>query len=176
MEGLIAGLEQRLAPSAQGATRPAARRFDVAEVQKRVWVTRKDVHIDRIACAWLIRRFVDPKAVLKFVAARGYTPAARELRFDMFDAEFTHDGDLCSFEVMLRDLGLDEPALRAVAEVIHDVDLKDGKYGRAETPGVDHLIAGLAAARADDEERVQQGSAILDALHAYFAGQKRRRA
>ena len=176
VEGLIAGLEQRLAPSQPAGARPAARRFDVADVQKRVWVTRQDVHIDRIACAWLIRRFIDPKAVLKFVPGRGYAPAARELRFDMFDAEFTHDGDLCSFEVMLRDFGLDEPPLRAVAEVIHDVDLKDGKYGRAETAGVDHLIAGLAAARADDETRVQQGGAIFDALHAYFAGQKRRRA
>jgi hypothetical protein len=76
---------------------------------------------------------------------------------------------------MLRDFGLDEPPLRAVAEVIHDVDLKDGKYGRAETAGVEHLIAGLAAARADDDARVEQGGAIFDALHAYFAGQKRRR-
>jgi hypothetical protein len=175
VEGLIAGLEQRLAPTPPGGTRAAARRFTVADVQKRVWVTRTDVHIDRIACAWLIRRFIDPKGTFKFVPARGYAPAARELRFDMFDAEFTHDGDLCSFEVMLRDFGLDEPALRAVAEVIHDVDLKDEKYGREETPGVDHLIAGLAAAQPNDEARVEQGTAIFDALHAYFAGQKRKR-
>jgi hypothetical protein len=176
VEGLIAGLEQRLAPTPPGGTRAAARRFTVADVQKRVWVTRKDIHIDRIACAWLIRRFIDPKATFKFVPARGYTPAAQELRFDMFDAEFTHDGDLCSFEVMLRDFGFDEPALHAVAEVIHDVDLKDGKYGREETPGVDHLITGLAAAHADDDARVEHGSAIFDALHAYFAGMKKRRA
>jgi hypothetical protein len=176
VEGLIAGLEQRLAPSRPEGARSAARRFDVADVQKRVWVTRTDIHIDRIACAWLIRRFIDPQAVLKFVPARAYTPAARELRFDMFDAEFTHDGDLCSFEVMLRDFRLDDPALRAVAEVIHDVDLKDGKYGRAETAGVEHLIAGLAVARADDDARVEQGGAMFDALHAYFAGRKRRRA
>ena len=176
VEGLIAGLEQRLAPSRPEGARPAARRLRVDDVQKRVWATRTDIHIDRIACAWLIRRFIDREAVLKFVPARGYEPAARELRFDMFDAEFTHDGDLCSFEVMLRDFGLDEPALRAVADVIHDVDLKDGKYGREETPGIDHLVAGLAAAHADDEARVEQGSAIFDALHAYFAAQKRRRA
>ena len=175
VEGLLAGLEQRLTPSPAQDARPAPRRFRAADVQKRVWVTRTDVHIDRIACAWLIRRFIDPKATFKFVPARGYAPAARELRFDMFDAEFTHDGDLCSFEVMLRDFGLDEPALRAVAEVIHDVDLKDGKFGRGETAGVDHLIAGLANAQADDDARVEQGSAIFDALHAYFAGQKKRR-
>jgi hypothetical protein len=175
VEGLIAGLEQRLAPSPPAGSRPATRRLSVADVQTRVWVTRQDVHIDRIACAWLIRRFIDPKATFKFVPAPGYTPAARELRFDMFDAEFTHDGDLCSFEVMLRDFGLEEPALHAVAEVIHDVDLKDGRYGREETPGVDHLIAGLAAAHAADDARVEHGSAIFDALHAYFAGRRKRR-
>ena len=72
-------------------------------------MTRKGIHIDRIACAWLIRRFIDQNATFKFVPARGYSPAPRELRFDMFDAEFTHDGDLCSFEVMLRDFGLRDP-------------------------------------------------------------------
>jgi len=137
-----------------------------------IWATRRHVHVDRTACAWLVRRFVDPEAAFKFVPARGYTPAARELRFDMFDAEFTHDGDLCSFEVMLRDFGLDDPALHAVAEVVHDVDLKDAKFDREETRGVDHLIAGLAWANAGDEERVAQGSAVFDALYAYFGRRK----
>ena len=173
VEGLLAGLEQRLSPSPARDAKPTPRRFRAADVQKRVWVTRTDVHIDRIACAWLIRRFIDPKAVFKFVPARGYVPAAREIRFDMFDAEFTHDGELCSFEVMLRDFAFDEPALRAVAEVVHDVDLKDGKHERPETPGIDHVIAGLAAAYPEDEARIEHGSAIFDALHAWFAGRKR---
>ena len=93
----------------------------IADVQGRTWVTRTGVHIDRIASAWLIRRFVDPAARFKFVPARGYGSEPDELRFDMFDAEFTHDGDLCTFEVLLRDFDLADPALRALGEIVHDV-------------------------------------------------------
>ena len=171
VEGLVAGLEQRAAP-ARPARAPAARRMAVADVRRRTWVTRKGIHIDRIACAWLVRRFIDPEASFKFVAPRGYVPGARELRFDMFDAEFTHDGDLCSFEVMLRDFGLDDPALHAVAEVVHDVDLKEAKYDREETRGIDHLVAGLAWAEVGDEERLARGSAIFDALYSWFGRRK----
>jgi hypothetical protein len=86
----------------------------------------------------------------------------------MFDAEFTHDGDLCSFEVMLRAFGLADPALHAVGEVVHDVDLKDAKFARDETPGIDHLIAGIAWLHAEDEARLQHGSAVFDALYNYY--------
>jgi hypothetical protein len=171
-EGLIAGLEQRVSPSRLKSDAKSPSRLEIADVQERTWVTRKGVHIDRIACAWLIRRFIDPKATLKFVVARGYTPGPRELRFDMFDAEFTHEGDLCSFEVMLRAFEIDEAALHAVAEVVHDVDLKDPKFDREETRGVESLIAGLAWMHADDETRVEQGGAIFDALYSYFARRK----
>ena len=67
----------------------------------RTWVTRHGVHVDRMASAWLIRRFIDPQARFKFVAARGYRPEPGELRFDMFEAEFSHEGDRCSFEVLV---------------------------------------------------------------------------
>ncbi|HJQ84627.1 MAG TPA: chromate resistance protein ChrB domain-containing protein [Candidatus Binatia bacterium] len=171
-EGLIAGLEQRLSPSRPETAPTTARRLAIADVRKRTWVTRKGVHIDRIACAWLIRRFIDPDASFKFVVARDYRPVPGELRFDMFDAEFTHDGDLCSFEVMLRAFALDDAALRAVAEVVHDVDLKEEKFAREESRGIESLLAGLAWLHADDESRVERGAAIFDALHAYFARRK----
>jgi hypothetical protein len=174
VEGLVASLEQRAAP-ARPARAAAPRRMAVADVRRRSWVTRKGIHIDRIACAWLIRRFIDPEASFKFVPPRGYEPNARELRFDMFDAEFTHDGDLCSFEVMLRDFGLDDPALHAVGEVVHDVDLKEAKYDREETRGIDHLVAGLAWAEAGDEARLARGSAIFDALYSWFGRRKNAR-
>jgi hypothetical protein len=112
-EGLIArprGAHRPRSRERGEATR--ARALTIAQAQKRTWVTRKGIHIDRIACAWLIRRFIDEQPTFKFVPARGYTPAPRELRFDMFDAEFTHDGDLCSFEVMLRPFALKDQALR----------------------------------------------------------------
>jgi hypothetical protein len=174
-QGLIAGLEQRLAPSRPASVSRTASRLTIADVQKRTWVTRTGVHIDRIACAWLIRRFIDRDASFKFVPARGYSPAPRELRFDMFDAEFTHDGDLCSFQVMLRAFAIDDAALHAVAEVVHDIDLKEEQFGREQTRGIESLIAGLAWMHADDETRIDAGAAIFDALYTYFSRRKSRR-
>ena len=172
-EGLIAGLEQRISPARGARAAAPASTLTRAEVRKRTWVTRKGIHIDRIACGWLIRRFLDQDATFKFVPARGHTPAAGELRFDMFDAEFTHDGDLCSFEVMLRAFALEEDAaLRAVAEIVHDVDLKVSTFNREETPGVDHLIAGIAGLHADDTARLEHGTSVFEALYHYF--QRRR--
>jgi hypothetical protein len=134
----------------------------------RVWVTRAGLHIDRLASAWLIRRFVDADARFKFVADRNYKPAAGELRFDMFEAEFTHEGELCTFEVLIARLGLDDPALGPVAEIVHDIDLKDGKYGREETAGIDRLILGIAQQHRDDMERIAAGSAVFDGLYEFF--------
>jgi len=172
-EGLIAGLEERIAPEprASEATRSASP-LTIAQAQKRTWVTRKGIHIDRIACAWLIGRFIDEQPTFKFVPARGYTPAPRELRFDMFDAEFTHDGDLCSFEGMLRAFALKDQALRALAEVVHDVDLKDEKFDREETAGIEHLIAGIAWSHGEDEARLRHGGAVFDALYTYYLRRK----
>jgi hypothetical protein len=82
----------------------------------RTWVTRQGVHVDRIASTWLIRRFIDEKAAFKFVPAKGYIQAG-ELRFDMFDAEFTHIGDRCTFEVLILAADLNDPALQAIAEI-----------------------------------------------------------
>jgi len=163
-EGLVADLErQMLAPSV--AAPPTTRRD---ELRGRTWVTRNGVHIDRIASAWLVRRFVDPDVRFKFVPARRYRPEPGEVRFDMFEAEFTHEGDLCTFEVLLARLGLEEPALRPIAEIVHDVDLKEGKFGRPEAVGIDHLIAGIAMAYRDDGERLARGAAVFDALYEYL--------
>src|SRR5215468_3178057 len=125
-EGRVSGLESRLRPPGPASgKREKGGHGGVAALRGRVWVTRKGIHVDRIASAWLIRRFIDPDAELKLVPSRGYQAAPGELRFDMFDAEFTHDGDLCTFEVLLRDFGLRGPGLSAIAEIVHDVDLKE---------------------------------------------------
>jgi hypothetical protein len=171
VEGLLSDLEGRLAP-ASGA-RPGARAVRRAEeVRKRVWVTRTGIHVDRIASAWLIRRFIDPEARFKFVPSKGYSPQKNELRFDMFDADFTHDGELCTFEVLLRDFGLADPALQPLAEIVHDIDLKHDKFARPEGAGVDHLIAGIAWTQPEDEGRLAQGTAVFDALYGYFRRRK----
>jgi hypothetical protein len=170
--GLIAGLEQRLSPERSSAPGIAPRSLAASAAKGRTWVTRKGIHVDRMACAWLIRRFIDQDAAFKFVTARGYAPAPGEIRFDMFDAEFTHEGDLCSFEVMLRAFELKDPALHALGEIVHDIDLKDGKFERDETPGVDHLIAGIAWLHAEDAARLEHGAVLFDALHHFFQRRK----
>ncbi len=140
-----------------------------ASLAGKTWVTREHVQIDRIASAWLIRRFIDPGARFKFVPGRAYAPRANELRFDMFEGEYTHVGDRCTFEVLLQRAGLDDAALSAIGEIIHDIDLKDGKYGREETAGIRTVMAGIAGAHPDDEQRLARGAAVLDDLYGYFS-------
>jgi hypothetical protein len=172
-DGLVLGLEQAL--SEQTVEPLPYERSPMRATEKlkdRVWVTRIGVHVDRIACAWLVRRFIDERASFKFVPPKGYAPEANELRFDMFDAEFTHEGDRCSFEVLRTRAGLDDPALTAIAEIVHDIDLKDEKFAREEAPGIKTLINGICADTRDDDERLIRGAAIFDDLYAVF-GRKR---
>ena len=139
----------------------------------RTWVTRSDVHVDRIASAWLIRRFIDPKA--RFVFGE---PKAGMVRFDMFEGEYTHEGDRCTFETLLKRFGLDnDAALRAIGELVHDLDYKDEKFARQETAGFERMIAGVINGHAKDAARIARGAELLDTLYASFpAAQQRRRA
>jgi len=129
------------------------------------WVTRASPHVDRIACAWLVRRFIDARARFKFVK-EPYSPRKGEFRFDMSDGEFTHFGDWCSFETFLHRLGLKEPALTEMAEIVHDIDLKDKKFGRLEASGVSRIILGLCRTHQKDGMRIQAGMSVFDALYA----------
>lgn len=167
-EGLVSGVETRIRNKRLGikANRAAITRRE--ELRGKTWVTRKGIHVDRMASAWLIRRFIDSGARFKFVPAKGYKPLPDELRFDMFEAEFTHEGDRCSLEVLIERTGLNESALGPIAEIVHDIDLKDSKFGRQETPGIERLIAGIAMAHKDDETRLTRGEAVFDDLYEYF--------
>jgi hypothetical protein len=142
-------------------------------LRNRTWVTRQGVYADRIASAWLIRRFIDPQARFKFVSGKGYRPKQDELRFDMFEAEFTHEGDKCTFEVLLDRCGLKDAALRAIAEIIHDIDLKDAKFGRSEVAGIRTLIEGIGAATSDDTQRIARGTEVFNDLYEYFRKKRR---
>ncbi len=176
-DGLVSGLEARLQREDTAVTTertdggPAAT-GEPGRLKDRVWVTRQGVQIDRIASAWLIRRFIDQAARFKFVPGTGYAATAGELRFDMFEGEFTHRGDRCTFEVLLAEAGLDDPALGAIGEIIHDIDLKDGKYGREEAAGIRTLIAGIASSHNDDNQRLERGGAVFDDLHRSFADKR----
>ena len=167
-QGLTSGLEARLHPAGPGMRSATPAKARPEDFRGYTWVTRKGIHVDRMASAWLIRRFVDPDARFKFVPARGYKVQSRELRFDMFEAEFTHEADHCTFEVMIDRLGLADPALRPIAEIVHDIDLKDSKFARPESAGIDRLIAGVAMAHKDDEARLARASAVFDDLYEYF--------
>jgi len=138
----------------------------------RTWVTRQDVHVDRIASAWLIRRFIDPEARFKFVPARGYSPKRGELRFDMFEAEYTHIGEDCTFQTLVRQFDLREVGLRAIGEIVHDIDCKDDRFNRPETAGVSGLIGGIVKAHETDQTRIERGAAALDDLYAFFRKQR----
>jgi hypothetical protein len=129
-----------------------------------VWVTRSGIKVDRMASAWLIRRFVDPDAAFRWVPGRSHVPAAGEARFDMVEAEFGHEGDECTFEVLVRRNGLTDPGLGPIAQMVHDIDVKDGRYGRPETEGFAMTIDAIAAAHPDDDVRLERASAWLDDL------------
>jgi hypothetical protein len=158
---------------ADQARRRSRRRIPVVTSRPRgaTWVTRKGVHVDRIGSAWLIRRFIDPVARFKFVNGAGYTPSKGEIRFDMFEAEFTHIGASCTFEVLMHAFGLDRNrALTAVAEIVHDIDCKDDSFGREETPETDEALRELYSRYASDDARLEHGAVLFDNLYAMFGG------
>jgi hypothetical protein len=130
-----------------------------------VWVTRRNVFVDRIASAWLIRRHIDPKAHFKFVDD-DYSPADGEIRFDMYGGEFTHIGDACTFEVLASTFVAHDPAIAMIAEIVHDIDLKDERYGRAEAAGLDLALAGMCATTDSDPDRLAKGAHLFEWLCA----------
>jgi hypothetical protein len=166
LEALLAEVEARLQPPAEppGATDSEAQ----PQVRGAVWVTRKNIHVDRIASAWLIRRFIDPEARFKFVPGKGYLPQRGELRFDMFEAEYTHEGDRCTFETLISRFEVTDPALKPIAEIVHDIDVRDGKFNRPEAPGIERLVTGIAISRPEDEERIAAGATVLEALYQTY--------
>ena len=133
----------------------------------KIWVTRRGIHIDRIASAWLIRRFLDSKARFRFIDSK--EPRRKgELRFDMVDGDFTHEGDRCTFETLLARAGIRDRSLVEIAQIVHDVDLKDEKFGRAEAAGIERLVTGLILANPQDEARLERGLLLLDELYQSF--------
>jgi hypothetical protein len=174
-EDAVERLESRLRTATRSGSRGRARPSPVgalvqrSDVRKHTWVTREGLFVDRMASAWLIRRFIDADASFAFVSAKGYLPKPGELRFDMYEAEFTHEGDRCTFETLVARFGLQaNAALRAVAEIVHDIDVKDAKYARVEGPGVARLVAGIAARYPGDRDRLAHGTAAFDALYEAF--------
>ena len=150
----------------RGLHRPEAASVVTSEFRGRRWITRRGIKVDRTACCWLIQRFIDADAEISFVDPNQYVHREGEIRFDMFEGEITHEGDRCSFEVLSERCNLRAPALAAVAEIVHDLDLKDTKFGRPETAGVAAMLEGLALRHQDDQQRMKEGLVIFDSLYA----------
>ncbi len=154
-------IEQAL-ESHQAAGAPVASAAIAAYRGKR-WVTRPHPHVDRLACAWLIRRFINPKAVIRYAPTAG----AGEVAFDMPRAAFGHRGNLCTFEVMARAFGLDDAGLRGIAQIVHEIDLLDGRYARPETAGIEAVLRGWTLSDADREAH---GVVLFEGLYAALSG------
>lgn len=167
-ETALRDLETTLIESRATEQTAPAKGGGLAGLTGKTWVTRKNVYVDRIACAWLIRRYADPEARFKFVDSGRYSPGPEEIRFDMAEAEYTHVMDKCSFEVMVERFGLTDPALIQVTKIIHDIDLKESVFGLPETAGILALLDGITATTDDDLERIDRASAVLDGLLAFF--------
>jgi len=163
VEREMARLERRTKQRPAGPNAVSAR-----ELRGRTWVTRSDPHVDRLASAWLIRRFVDPRARFRFVDAKAGRLKPRELGFDMPGGAFTHEGARCTFEVLLQRLGLADPALAEVAQIVHDIDLKDEKFARPETDGVRSVLAGLYRTTPENARRLERGLLLFDDLYQSF--------
>jgi hypothetical protein len=132
-----------------------------------LWVTRPKPHIDRTACAWLIRRFIDPEASFAFApdpagaAGLGGTP------FDMRGVELGHHEGRCSFETILQKYRIRDAALDEIAAMVHDADLDDDRFRSPEAPGLDAIIRGLGLVIQDDHELLRYAEVIYDGLYAW---------
>jgi hypothetical protein len=134
------------------------------------WVTRPRPHVDRLACIWLIRRFINPAAVIRYAT----TPEPDEVAFDMREGAFGHRGNLCTFETMLSAFGLEDPNLQPMGEIIHEIDLRDGRYVHPETVGIDAVLKGWLLAGLADAELEAHGVALFEGLYADLSRRTRR--
>src|SRR5262245_486372 len=160
VEVLLRKLEQ-IPPRA----RPQAR-IDQRDFLGRIWLTRPHPEIDRVGSAWLIRKFIDPKA--KFIFGVKRPPSQRMITFDMLEGDFSNDGDDCTFETLIRRFEIKDKAARKIAEMIHDADLDDDKFQRSECFGIDRVLKGWAKQGLPDKEILRRGFECFDALYAFL--------
>ncbi len=136
------------------------------------WITKCNVYVDRMASAWLIKRFIDNTASFKFLKDTHYEPAENELRFDMREAEYTHQGDMCTFEVLAQTFCPQEIGLKQIAKLIHDIDLKDDSFGLPETAGIHAILDSIVATTSDDHKRIELATTIFDGLLTNYSIKK----
>jgi hypothetical protein len=151
-------------PESARRSEPPAPALDLGKLRGRRWVTRPRPHVDRIASAWLIKRFIDADA--QFVFAPPADFPADAIPFDAPGVELSHHGEDCTFETLVKRVRLRDRRLARLAEVVHEADLRDGKYAHEEARGIDVAIRALLAASADDHQVLAQGLALFEGLYA----------
>ncbi len=165
VERLRETVDRRLRPP-EPAVRTAPVRPEA--FRRRRWVTRPRPHVDRLASAWLIKRFIDPDAEFLFAAPADFPPDA--VAFDAPGAELSHQGEDCTFEALVQRFALRDRRLRDLAEIVHDMDLRDERFQREEARGLDLAIRGLLATFKDDHQVLAQGMILFDGLYATVGG------
>jgi hypothetical protein len=141
-------------------------KLEPRDFRNRVWLTRPRPEIDRVGSAWLIRKSIDPKARFIFGGKRALN--RRVLTFDMLEGDFSHDGEDCTFETLIRRFGIEDKAVQKIAEMIHDADLDDDKFQRKECIGIDRVLKGWAKQGLPDKEILRRGFQCFDALYAFL--------
>jgi hypothetical protein len=162
LEDQIGGASRKPARSAEGDHSER-----MASFQGRVWITRPRPGVDRMASAWLIRRFIDRRARFGFAADRESVPD-QGVPFDMFGVELSHQGDGCTFETLCSVFGVAGPALSRISAIVHDLDLKDDRFSAPECSTVSAMIEGLQLAYQDDDALLEQGMTLFDSLYRSF--------
>ena len=165
---LLQQLEERASDSPRPAERaPTDGSADPQNYRNRVWVTRPRPGVDRMGSAWLIKRFVDPQARFGFVADRESAPHDA-VPFDMFGVDFSHQGEGCTFETLSAVFAIQAPAVARIAGIVHDLDLKDGRFGAQEAPTLGTVIEGMQLSIAEDDELLNRGMALFESLYRAF--------
>ena len=152
-------------------TLPRLKHHDPATFRRKTWATREHIHIDRLCSAWLIRKFIDPRATFVFAPESKLPKDA--VPFDVFGVEFSHHGEDCTFETLLKSFRIRDKGLAALAQIVHDIDVKDGKFGRPEAAGLDAVVRSLSDTLNDDHEVLKVGTTILDSLYKRLSHAKR---
>ena len=161
---VVASLDRHLVEYTRPRAPAAAAQLRVADFRNRRWVTRPRPGVDRMASAWLIRRYIDPRATFAFVDH----PADADVPFDMYEGELSHQGSLCTFETLAQRFGLRGTAIEKIGQVVHDLDMKQSRYAAPEGPAVGRMVEGLRDMHADDHVLLEQGIAMFEALARSF--------
>ena len=138
----------------------------IEDYQDKTWVTRKKPFVDRFASAWLIKKFIDKNASFAFIDEKGLDSVGEDdISFDIRGGRFTHAGDLCTFEVLMKSFNLKDKTLRKILEIVHELDLKDDKFRTPEAKGIEDILSGIRKTAKDDYECLEKGMAIFEMLY-----------